>query len=538
MHSVDYDFSKDLLNNIDDILKFEQQNLDHCLMFSETINNISLQHSDRVEKLHKILNDESYLSKESPVYVFQESLYYILKQVADGSDSLSFTINSKINNQILSRIDCFKNKLREIQTLHENNELFITKVHHDYATTYQCYHNFQKNKTFKGNQKLFSDYLYGEMQAAKTVYDSEYPYYSQTKNRVLAELQQFIHDKVNFFNLVTNQLIDILTKSYDIISKIIHSQEHIYYNGFDEEAKLVKKFSDQPEIPIFFRLDLKKQRQQLFGISIQELVSSQELTTPLDIPLILLIIVDTLRSLKDYTDPTLFQTPGNATLASCYRILFEQGDFVFKKDVSLHVLASILLYFLVNIPDHLIPIDKHKAAHTANIANLQKAKEDPDYLEYSQALMGRENVEENTLWLENVIDACPPGLSDNFKLRCDKYPNRVGLEMVDSDPLDLIFPTSFKKVIVKPLNPHEYKMSLITQSLADIKDKRVSSLNVFDVDDENESDSTKDVESNISPLDKDINALLKGLEEEDKNDIDWEESNDYEDEPFFCISKI
>ena len=97
--------------------------------------------------------------------------------------------------------------------------------------------------------------------------------------------------------------------------------------------------------------------QQVYGINLETLMSYQsELYPTLSVPLIFLLMKDTLIKLECDKAEGLFRVPGKQDDVDGYKYLFNHGKYEMWKECNVHTLGGLFKLFLRELPSPIIPV--------------------------------------------------------------------------------------------------------------------------------------------------------------------------------------
>ncbi|KAH3767134.1 DNA-dependent DNA helicase and ATPase [Pelomyxa schiedti] len=108
----------------------------------------------------------------------------------------------------------------------------------------------------------------------------------------------------------------------------------------------------------FLKFGHKKGKMEAFGVSIEDLLARQKEAYPsLKVPLILVLLRDTVLEIGGPLTEGIFRISGAALEVQQYRESFNDGDFRVPEDMCVHVVCSLFKLFLRELPAPLIPTE-------------------------------------------------------------------------------------------------------------------------------------------------------------------------------------
>ena len=97
--------------------------------------------------------------------------------------------------------------------------------------------------------------------------------------------------------------------------------------------------------------------QAVFGKPLETVMSYQHEQYPqLSVPVILLLLRDTLLNMHAETTEGIFRIPGTQDEIDCYKQLFDDGKYAVWPECNVHTLAGLFKLFLRELPDPVVPV--------------------------------------------------------------------------------------------------------------------------------------------------------------------------------------
>ncbi|EKE39525.1 hypothetical protein ENUP19_0284G0070 [Entamoeba nuttalli] len=98
--------------------------------------------------------------------------------------------------------------------------------------------------------------------------------------------------------------------------------------------------------------------QPVFGVSLETVMSYQKEKYPdVSVPIIFLLMRDTVIALKGETTEGIFRIPGKQEEIDGYKELFNQGKYEIYKECSCHTIAGLFKSFVRELPSPVIPLN-------------------------------------------------------------------------------------------------------------------------------------------------------------------------------------
>ncbi|KAL7712541.1 hypothetical protein QTN25_009865 [Entamoeba marina] len=466
---VSTNFVQDMWNVSPSVFQDQRQSFLDCLSLINTlqksIDALCLTHS---RSSTSVKSD----SQDTPIEIIMKSFNKLIIESDKHTNATHQTVNENIVSLMKTQFDLFNKELTQIEKEFKQNETKLKDVHKEHISTQIC---LQEVYSHPENFKQLQDYdeflIFTKDQCQKSYvnFQNISSLYYEKKIELLKKMEKII---LSQSILVSEKYDEFITLLKTTLQQQIQQYENNELNkrdGSEEEKLLALSFASKQSSVDYTKPELNfptVKREKIFDTELDTIMSNQGYD--IDVPFVVLALVDTLKSLKDIENPDLFSEVPKETILTTYLLLFEQGTFIYQSSDPMYVFSTLFIDFFKRLPHPLVPKGIEKSMLSVDdsfafVKNVTFSKNHKNtllfliqYLSYLHQglIISSHQLAEifgpllfgdttGNQWLIKAIENFNEEIMEvhPLKLTCDKYPERNGLKSVDDSLLHYINPT-------------------------------------------------------------------------------------------------